>query len=170
MSDTVEDLAEHRNGETSDEKPNEHASTADNVVSLSRGDFGKQVFCIPGLGRLDDCAVLVVADALKRHGIDARVAGATTAIENNKATSICLCYLEDVSKARLDYAVRKLSRSAPAARIVVCLLADRRRVASDTPADNAHPRSLKATIALFADPQAAPEASQGTNGITESSG
>ena len=111
VSDTVEDLAEHRNGETSDEKPNEHASTADNVVSLSRGDFGKQVFCIPGLGRLDDCAVLVVADALKRHGIDARVAGATTAIENNKATSICLCYLEDVSKARLDYAVRKLSRT-----------------------------------------------------------
>ena len=68
--------------------------------------------------------MLVVADALKRHGIDARVAGATTAIENDKATSICLCYLEDVSKARLDYAVRKLSRSAPAARVVVCLLTE----------------------------------------------
>jgi hypothetical protein len=48
VSDTVEDLAEHRSGETSNEKPNEHASTADNVVSLSRGDFGRQVFCIPG--------------------------------------------------------------------------------------------------------------------------
>jgi predicted PurR-regulated permease PerM len=169
VSDTVEDLAEHRKGETAAENPKEHSSTADNVVSLSRADdFGKQVFCIPGLGRLDDCAVLVVADALKRHGIDARVAGATTAIENNKATSICLCYLEDVSKARLDYAVRKLSRSAPAARIVVCLLAESPQVSSDTPADSAHPQSLKATIALFADHPAA-EGSQGTNDINESS-
>jgi hypothetical protein len=119
---------------------------------------------------LDDCAVLVVADALKRQGIDARVAGATTAIENNKASSICLCYLEDVSKARLDYAIRKLSRTAPAARIVVCLLAESPQVSSDTPAGSAHPQSLQATIALFTDPHAAPQASQGTNGITESSG
>jgi len=47
VSDTVEDLDEHRKGETSAEKPKEHSSTADNVVSLSRDDFGKQVFCIP---------------------------------------------------------------------------------------------------------------------------
>lgn len=98
------------------------------------------------------------------------VEAATTAIENDKASSICLCYLEDVSKARLDYAVQKLSRRVPAARIVVSLLADSPRVSSDTPPDNAHPRSLKATIALFADPPAGPEACQGTNGINESSG
>jgi len=54
------------------------------------------------LGRLDDCAVLIVADALKREGIHARVAGATTAIEHQEAASICPCYLENVSKARLD--------------------------------------------------------------------
>jgi hypothetical protein len=118
---------------------------------------------------LDDCAVLVVADALKRHGIDARVAGATTAIENDKASSICLCYLEDVSKARRDYALRKLSRSAPTARMVVCLLADSPE-SSETPKDQAHPRSLKATIALFADLRAAPETSLGTNGHGEGSG
>ncbi len=167
VSDTLEDLNEHRN-ETSNEKRDEHASTASNVVPLSKDDFGKQVFCIPGLGRLDDCAVLVVADSLKRHGLDARVAGATTAIENNKATSICLCYLEDVSKARLDYAVRKLSRSAPAARIVVCLLGGSPRVNSDTPADNAYPRSLKAAVTRFVDPHADPEAFKGTIGISES--
>ena len=169
VSDTVEDLAEHRNRDTSNQKPHEPSCTADNVVSLSRGDFGTHVFCIPGLGRLDDCGVLLVADALKRHGIDARVAGATTAIENDKASSICLCYLEDVSEARLDYAVRKLSRTAPAARIVVCLLAESAAVGSDTPADNARPQSLKATIAFFCGPPADPEASRGTNGIIESS-
>jgi predicted PurR-regulated permease PerM len=170
VSETVEDVAEHRNGETSNGKPDGPASTVDNVVSLSRGDFGKQVFCIPGLGRLDGCAALLVADVLKRQGVDAKVAAATTAIENNKATSICLCYLEDVSKARLEYAVRKLSRSAPAARIVVCVLTESPRDSSDTPGDDAYPRSLKATIALFANAPAHPKASQGTNAITESSG
>ena len=170
VSDTVEDLAEHKNGETSNEKAKEHSLIADNVVSLPKGGFGTQVFCIPGLGRLDDCAVLLIADALKRQRIDARVAGATTAIENNKATSICLCHLEDVSKARVDYAVRKLSRNAPGARIVVCLLAESPQNSSDGPTDSGHPQSLKATIALFADPPAVAEASQGTNGTTENSG
>jgi hypothetical protein len=72
------------------------------VVSSASGDFGKPVFCVPGLGRLDDCGVLIVADALKREGINARVAGATTAIEDDEAASICLCCLENVSKARRD--------------------------------------------------------------------
>ncbi len=166
VCDTVEDLAEHGNGE--DKKSTGHSSTTDNVVSLSRADFGKQVFCIPGLGRLDDCAVLVVADALKRQGIDARVAGTTTAIENNEAASICLCYLEDVSKARLDYSIRKLSRSAPAARIVVCLLAESPRVSSDTAGDS-HTRSLQATIALLSEPPPGSATMQGTNGFSESS-
>ena len=112
----------------------------------------------------------MVADALKRHGINARVAGTTTAIEKNKATSICLCYLEDVSKARIDYAVRKLSRSVPSARIVVCLLAESSQNSSDSPSDSDHAQSLKATIALFAETPAVAEASQETNGTTESSG
>jgi len=49
---------------------------------LKRGDFGKPVFCVPGLGRLDEGA-FVVAGALKREGINARVADATTAIEDD---------------------------------------------------------------------------------------
>jgi hypothetical protein len=38
--------------------------------------------------RLDDCADLVVADALKREGVNARVACAETAIENDEASSV----------------------------------------------------------------------------------
>ena len=82
------------------------------------------MFCLPGLGRLDDCGALIVADVLKRKGINARVSGAATAIENDEASSICICYLENVSKGRMDYAIRRLSRQAPSARIVVCLLTD----------------------------------------------
>jgi hypothetical protein len=105
------------------------------------------------LGRLDDCGVLVVADALKREGINARVTGATPAIKDEEAASICLCYLENVSKARLDYAVRKLSRSAPAVRVVVCLFTDAKQLSSASEQGMEPPRSLKATIAAFANPE-----------------
>jgi predicted PurR-regulated permease PerM len=151
VSDLVEDLAEHGTG-ASDAKANtkESSSPERKVVSLTGGaDFGKPVFCVPGLGRLDDCAVLIVADALRREGINARVAGAQTAIENDEVSSICLCYVENVSKARLDYAVRKLSKKSPTARIVVCLLSDVEPVAIPSEAERDHSRSLTATVAAL---------------------
>ena len=123
VSDLVEDLAEYRESDTAlPELP----SGDSKIVQLPTGDLGKPVYCLPGLGRLDDCGALIVADVLKRKGINARVTGVKTAIENGEASSICICYLENVSKARLDYAVRRLSRQAPSARIVVCLLTEAR--------------------------------------------
>ena len=41
-------------------------------------------------------------------------------------SSICLCYIEKVSKARIYYAVRKLAKKS-SARILVCLLSEVRR-------------------------------------------
>jgi hypothetical protein len=162
VSDVVEDLAEHGDSDTAPAaKAKGRASANRKVVPLASGDFGKPVFCVAGLGRLDDCAVLIVADALKREGINARVAGATTAIEDHEAASICLCYLENVSKARLDYAVRKLSRKAGAARIVVCLLTDAEKISSASDQGDAPPRSLKATVAAFATPSSRSESAVG---------
>ncbi len=150
VSDLVEDLAEHGNdGTGSSEKDSGRASAASKVVPLAAGDFGKPVFCLPGLGRLDDCGVLIVADILKREGINARVAGATTAIDNGEAAAICVCYLENVSRARLNHAVRKLSRRAPGARIVVCLLTDTEQGSSASQTDSDSPRSLRSTVAAF---------------------
>jgi predicted PurR-regulated permease PerM len=154
VSDLVEDLGEHGNG-ASGAKTKGSSSPERKVVSLTTADFGKPVFCLSGLGRLDDCAVLIVADALRREGINARVAGAQTAIENDEASSICLCYIEHVSKARLDYAVRKLSKKSPAARIVVCLLSDidPSEVSSASQQQRDRSYSLKATIAALANPK-----------------
>ena len=156
VSDLVEDLAEH-----GDSRPALTGQPPANqkVVPLPSGDFGKSVFCLPGLGRLDDCVALIVADVLKRKGIHARVTGAATAIDNDEASSICLCYLENVSKARLDYTVRKLSRKAPSARIVVCLLADGEPNSSPSQADAEPARSLEATVAAFAIPESTAAAS-----------
>jgi predicted PurR-regulated permease PerM len=161
VSDLVEDLAEHGN-DASDAKAKAKGSPQRKVVSLPTADFGKPVFCIPGLGRLDDCAVLVVADALKREGVNARVAGAEIAIENDEASSICLCYVENVSKARLDYTVRKLSRKSPAARIIVCLMSqDGRSEAGSVSQDRHQSHSLKATIATLANANGRPQAPSG---------
>jgi hypothetical protein len=150
VSEIIEDLAEHSNDAAPEPKPKARPSDR-KVVSLTGAGFGKSVFCIPGLGRLDDCAVLVVADSLKRAGLDARASGATTAIENGEAASICICYLEPVSKPRTDYAVRKLSRKAPSARIVLCLL-NEAEPAGD-PQQEAAPRSLRAVVAALANPE-----------------
>jgi predicted PurR-regulated permease PerM len=162
VSDLVEDLAEHGN-DASDARAKAKGSPQRKVVSLATADFGKPVFCLPGLGRLDDCAVLVVADALRREGVNARVAGAETAIENDEASSICLCYIENVSKARLDYAVRKLSKKSPAARVIVCLLSeDGRPDAGSVSQPGQHQsHSLKATVAALANANGRPDAPAG---------
>ncbi len=150
VSDVIEDLAEHGAADSGASARVGRRSLKGKIVALADNDVGKPVFCVPGLGRLDECAVLVVAEILKREGVNAHVAGVTTAMESDEAGSICLCYLENVSKSRLDYAVRKLSRQARKARIVVCLLTDAERIASAPQQGKAPSRSLQATIAAFA--------------------
>ncbi|MEA2837451.1 MAG: hypothetical protein QOD89_2001, partial [Bradyrhizobium sp.] len=156
VSEIVEDLAEHGN-EAAPEAKAKGRPPAGKVVTLTGVDFGKPVFCIPGLGRLDDCAVLVVADSLKRAGIDARVAGAATAIEDGEAVSICICYLENVPKPRTDYALRKLSRKAPSARIVICLLNEAEPTGYPVSQHEEALRSLRAVVAAFANPESRSE-------------
>jgi predicted PurR-regulated permease PerM len=123
-------------------------SRTGNVTNMEARKLGQSVFCIPGLGRLDDCAALIVADVLKRDGIVARTTGARTALEGDDAETICVCFLEDVTEARTDFTRRKLSRQAPSAKVVVCLLGETRRDrdTDDLPEDIA-PRSLKAIVA-----------------------
>jgi predicted PurR-regulated permease PerM len=157
VSEIVEDLAEHGDEAAQEAKGKARPSAGGKVVTLTGVDFGKPVFCIPGLGRLDDCAVLIVADSLKRAGVDARVAGATTAIEDGEAASICICYLENVAKPRTDYAVRKLSRKAPSARIVLCLLNEAEPTGHSASQQEATPRSLRAVVAALANPESRSE-------------
>jgi hypothetical protein len=157
VSEIVEDLAEHNSEAAPEAKSKGRTSTGGKVVTLTGADFGKPVFCIPGLGRLDDCAVLVVADSLKRAGVDARVAGATTAIEDGEAASICICYLENVPKPRTDYAVRKLSRKAPFARIVICLLNEAESTGHSASKQDTAQRSLSAVVAALAKPESRSE-------------
>jgi predicted PurR-regulated permease PerM len=157
VSEIVEDLAEHGNDTAPDAKAKGRPSADGKVVTLTGAGFGKPVFCIAGLGRLDDCAVLVVADSLRRAGVDARVAGSRTAIEDGEAASICICYLENVPKPRTDYALRKLSRKAPSARIVICLLNEAEPTGYPVSQHEEALRSLRAVVAAFANPESRSE-------------
>jgi predicted PurR-regulated permease PerM len=120
-------------------------SQGGSVANVDARELGQCVFCIPGLGRLDDCAALIVADVLKREGIVARTTGAGTAMEGGDAETICVCFLEDVTEARTDFTRRKLSRQAPSAKVIVCLLGESRKGDGDDLGDIA-PRSLNAIV------------------------
>jgi predicted PurR-regulated permease PerM len=144
----IEDLAAHE--ATNIMAPPQQTSEKGKIVNIDTRKLGQTVFCIPGLGRLDDCAALVVADVLKRQGIVARTAGATTAIEADDAGMICVCFLEDVTEARTDFTRRKLSRQAPSAKVVVCLLGHTHEIRDDDERPNdVAPRSLKGVLSAI---------------------
>jgi hypothetical protein len=144
----IEDLAAHEASNIV--APPQQTSEKGKIVNIDTRKLGQTVFCIPGLGRLDDCAALVVADVLKRQGIVARTAGATTAIEADDAGMICVCFLEDVTEARTDFTRRKLSRQAPSAKVVVCLLGHTHEIRDDDERPNdVAPRSLKGVLSAI---------------------
>jgi predicted PurR-regulated permease PerM len=158
VSEIIEDLAAH--GATNVKASRQAQSGTGKVVNMDAGKLGRSVLCIPGLGRLDDCAAMVLADTLRREGIIARTAGAGTAVEADDTEMICVCFLEDVKEARTDFTRRKLSRHAPSAKVVVCLLGQMRPVGesgerrNDEP-PNVAPRSLK-DVLLAVEKNAAP--------------
>ena len=169
VSDVVEDLAEHDRA-ASDAKSKEPSIQERKVVSLTSGEFGKPAFCVPGLGRLDESAVLVVADALRREGINARVTGATAASRATRLRPFASVMSRMSRKLGSTMPCGKLSKKAPAARIIVCQLSG---MEGSEEASHQHqadrPRSLKATIDALTSPKRRIEASPGTNGISKGS-
>jgi predicted PurR-regulated permease PerM len=151
VTEIVEDLGEHMEANEISKSAGVDGQTVPsgaNVVRLSSEGFAKPVLCLPGLGRLDDCAVVVVADLLRRLGIAARPA-ASSMVEDAKTASICVCYLENISEARIGYAVRKLSRQAPSAKIVVALLGDNASGPATAGTEQKAARSLEDTVSAF---------------------
>ena len=118
ISEILEDIASH---ETNEKKAaGEGHNRAGKIVNIDARKLGKPVFCIPGLGRLDDCAAMIVADALKREGYHARVSGADTEIEAGNAETVCVCFLGEVSEARAAFTVRKAFPKGAAANVIIC--------------------------------------------------
>jgi len=87
------------------------------------------VACIPGAGRLDEAAALVLAQLLRHRGIGA-TAEKTSALSMSKLFSLelantalaCVCYLSQPSTAKIQHTVRGLSRTIDGGRILLTLL------------------------------------------------
>ena len=141
VSEVIEDIGSHTAAKT---KEIDSAQVTDKVVKIDARKFGKSVFCVPGLGRLDDCVALVVADILKREGFNVRISGIDTEIDN--ADTVCVCFIEEVSTGRAAFTARKFSRRTAVANVVICQLgkADGKASAKD---DGAAPQSLEEIVA-----------------------
>jgi predicted PurR-regulated permease PerM len=87
------------------------------------------VVCISGTGRLDEATALVLAQLLRHRGTGA-IAERTNALSMSKLSSpelanaalTCVCYLSQPSAAKIQHAVRGLSRTINGGRILITLL------------------------------------------------
>jgi hypothetical protein len=113
------------------------AATDENTASsdlpiLAKSDLAQTfqgeapVLCIAGQGPLDEAAALMLAQLLTKHGLGVRVEAAEALTTENifrlETTGValsCLCYLDGSSPAHMRYAVRRLRRKLPGARIVL---------------------------------------------------
>ena len=142
VSEVIEDIWSHTAAKN---KELDSAPAKDKVVKIDARKFGKSVFCVPGLGRLDDCVALVVADILKREGFNARISGVDTEIDN--ADTVCVCFIEEVSTGRAAFTARKFSRRAAAANVIICRLGKLEGKDSSAKLDEAAPQSLEEIVA-----------------------
>jgi predicted PurR-regulated permease PerM len=86
------------------------------------------VLCVGGRTALDEAAAIMFAQLCNAHGLRARVEGpdalSTNSIfrlETEGVTLVCLSYLNASNPAQIRYAVRRLRRKLPLARIMVGL-------------------------------------------------
>ena len=150
VSEIIEDLGSQKRPAEQKLAKQGDGPPSSNDFDMEGRKLGRSVFCIPGLGRLDDCAALLVADFLKRQNVFARTATAPAAVEADAADTIYVCFLENVTEARTDFTRRKLSRQAPSAEVIVCLFgAIAEQSGPDAQPNEAAPRSLAAVLATI---------------------
>jgi hypothetical protein len=90
------------------------------------------VLCVAGRGPLDEAVAMMLAQLLSKHGLAAGTAGADTIttpnipqLEAKGLAIVCLSYLDTSSLAHMRYAVRRIRRKLPSAKIFVgCWMMD----------------------------------------------
>jgi predicted PurR-regulated permease PerM len=89
------------------------------------------VLCIPGSGKLDEAAALVLVQMLKRRGIggaaetaDALSMSRFFSLDLSQPAALCVCYTGKPSDAIIQYTVRRLSKKSRGGRIIIALLGD----------------------------------------------
>lgn len=123
ISEVVDDLEhsdrnESRRRSIATETPVPTGAVSNVVVLPNR----VPVSCVAGMGHLDETAALIVADALKRRGFAAHAIGAGKISDATENDILCVCFLENVTEARIHYTTRRLVRQSSRRKVVVALL------------------------------------------------
>ena len=91
----------------------------------------RTVLCIPGDGKPDEAAALVLAQVLRRQGVGAvaEPAGALSmskffALDLSGVSWICVCYVNHPSNAKVHYAVRRLNKKHKEGSVLIALLGE----------------------------------------------
>lgn len=144
VQEIIDDLADHTDAKPETATPTanaeavaaveatEESTVAVDVPVLAPDDLAPAfrsetpVLCIAGQGPLDEAAALMLAHLLARHGLKARVEGASALstqnlfrLETGGVVLACLSYLDASSPAHMRYAVRRLRRKIPQVTILL---------------------------------------------------
>jgi len=104
-------------------------ATAQRKLIDERNDAPRSVLCVPGSGKLDAAAALILAFLLRHDGIGA-MAEEADALSMSKFFSLdmtdtslaCVCYLGQAPAAKVQDAVRRLNKKNADVRILIALL------------------------------------------------
>jgi predicted PurR-regulated permease PerM len=120
----VEDFSDRDGSIAARNRPEETGSPGpqDGKVVRLRGS-APSVICMAGLGKLDEAAAIVVADALNLEGVAARAVSADAVLspEAGSTAMICICFLEELSEARMRYTIRRLVGNGSSQNLVLAL-------------------------------------------------
>ena len=141
VKEMIDDLETHEDQAISVVTP---PSTESNLAKLATTELAENsvlipqdlkapraVLCIPGNGKLDEAAALVLAQVLRRQGVGAVAAPADAlsmskffALDMSGVFWICVCYVNHPSNAKVQYAVRRLNKKHQGGSVLIALLGD----------------------------------------------
>jgi predicted PurR-regulated permease PerM len=140
VEELVAELDEHQDVTAPEAGSPDLSSSPGAAISIERASYqpalipeqptpSLSVVCIPGAGRLDEATALVLAHLLRRRGIramaekaDALSMSKLPSLELANTALVCVCYLSQPSAAKIQHAIRGLSRRIDGTRILFALL------------------------------------------------
>jgi hypothetical protein len=110
------------------------------------------VLCLPGSGKLDEAAAVILAQIMNRRGIGAAAETADAlsmsrffSLDLSSAAAFCICHVGKPSDAMIQYTVRRLSKKSKGGRIIIALLG------SESDAVTPGTRDITTVIGRFSD-------------------
>ena len=143
----------------------QHASPNDVPEPAS----ARSVLCIAGRSLMDQAAASLLAHLLRQKGHATLVlppnAYSSVRAEADPAADLaCLCYLDAAAAANARFLIRRVKRRTPAARTLICILAEDGTAGPAPEADGAVPSLTAAVDRILRDPARALPESAGAGG------